>query len=522
MSRTLADRLSKAQAEISRRGLDPNAARSRAGGSPFGGGRMGQGQTASRGGAPQPRAARPPTGKLSGREHEFLMDLVPDDEGAPPQRGSINPERKKALHLAVVASDAVRIDIAPNEALDAPLPRTEPMVNQAKQALQRLAKERQISVPKGDYLQTFMSDVMDEIFGYGPLEKVLSNEKISEVMVNGPYIVFVEVGGQLHESGFKFADDDHLEKVIRRIAAPLDRPVDFDHPLLDGRLPDGSRVNAVVRPCSLDGPNLTIRRFAQDKLTIDNLINFKSMSPEMAKFLEALVVSKKNVVISGGTGSGKTTLINCLSGYIPTGDRVVTIEDAAELQLKQRNVVRLETKKRSPNSETEVTIRDCVKNALRMRPERIIVGECRGGECLDMLQAMNTGHDGSMTTVHSNNPRACISRLETLVMMAGADLPIQVVRRQIVDAVHFIVQASRLRDGSRKVTYITEIVRLEGDMPILSDIFRFEDKGDNAAGKVHGYHSATGNRPVCVEDLKQKGFDFPPEYYMQRRPRGFQ
>ena len=520
MSRTLADRLSSAQAEIARRGIDPGSAGGGSrGGSPFGGaGRLGGGGPVSRGG--QAVAPRPPTPALSTtREHPFLMDLVPDEPGAPPQRGSINIERKKALHLAVVASDAVRIVIAPDQPLDTPLPRTQPLVTEAKATLQRLAQERQINVPKGEFLQTFMSDVLDEIFGYGPLEKVLTNDKISEVMVNGPYIVFVEVSGQLYESGFKFADDDHLEKVIRRIAAPLDRPVDVDHPLLDGRLPDGSRVNAVVRPCAIDGPNLTIRRFSKERLTIDNLINYASMSPEMGKFLEALVVSKKNVVISGGTGSGKTTLINCMSGFIPSGDRVVTIEDAAELQLKQRNVVRLETKKPSPTSPTEVTIRDCVKNALRMRPERIIVGECRGGECLDMLQAMNTGHDGSMTTVHSNNPRSCVSRLETLVMMAGSDLPIQVVRRQIVDAVHFIVQASRLRDGSRRVTYITEVVRLEGDMPILSDIFRFEDQGDDRNGKVDGYHSPTGNRPVCVEDLKQKGFDFPPEFYMQKRPR---
>ena len=447
------------------------------------------------------------------------MDLRADEPGAPPQRGSIDPERKNAIHLAVAASDAVRTEIAPDKSLDVPLTRTQDLVDEAKSALQRLAKERVIKVPKGEYLKTFMSDVLDEIFGFGPLEKVLSNDKVTEVMVNGPYIVFVEIAGQIHESGFKFADDDHVEKVIRRIAAPLDRPVDHDNPLLDGRLPDGSRVNAVVRPCSIDGPNLTIRRFSKEKLGISDLIGFASVTPEMAKFLEAIVVSKKNVVVSGGTGSGKTTLINCLSGFIPASDRMVTIEDAAELQLKQRNVVRLETKKPSPASPFEVTIRDCVRNALRMRPERIIVGECRGGECLDMLQAMNTGHDGSMTTVHSNNPRACVSRLETLVMMAGADLPIQVVRRQIVDAVDFIVQASRLRDGSRKVTYITEVVRLEGDMPILSDIFTFEDNGDNAAGKVDGYHAPTGNRPVCADSLKQKGFEFPPEFYQRRLPR---
>jgi pilus assembly protein CpaF len=270
-----------------------------------------------------------------------------------------------------------------------------------------------------------------------------------------------------------------------------------------------------MRPCALDGPNMSIRKFKKDKLSIDNLINFGSITPDMAEFLRAIVVARQNIVVSGGTGSGKTTLINCLSGFIPEHERTVTIEDAAELQFKQRNVVRLETKKPTPDAPTEVTIRDCVRNALRMRPERIVVGECRGGEALDMLQAMNTGHDGSMTTVHANDPRSCIARLESLVLMAGVDFPIFVVRKQIAEAIHFIVQASRLRDGSRKVTHITEVQGIEGENVILTNIFEFQDLGDDENKKVKGEHRPSGIRPNCTNLLKQYGFDLPPSMFMK-------
>jgi pilus assembly protein CpaF len=339
-------------------------------------------------------------------------------------------------------------------------------------------------------------------------------EGISEIMVNGPYIVFVENSGKLVESGYKFLDDDHVERIIKRIVKPLGRVVDEDHPLVDARLPDGSRVNAVIRPCAIDGPNMTIRKFSRERLTIPDLLKFGSLNENMARFLEAAVVSRRNIIVSGGTGSGKTTLINVLSGYIPEHERTVTIEDAAELQLKQRNVVRLETKKPTPDNPQEVTIRDCVVNALRMRPERIVVGECRSGEALDMLQAMNTGHDGSMTTIHSNSPRDCISRLETLVLMAGVDLPLSVVRKQIASAIHIIVQAGRLRDGSRKVTYITEIQGMEGDTIIMSDIFKFVDQGDGPEGKMSGQHEASGRRPNCFKFFQQYGYDLPPSVFM--------
>jgi len=356
--------------------------------------------------------------------------------------------------------------------------------------------------------------VMDEIFGFGPLEPLIRTDDISEIMVNGPYIVFVERKGRLVESGHKFLDDDHVERIVKRVVKPLGRVVDGHNPLVDARLPDGSRVNAVIRPCAIDGPNMTIRKFAKDKLGIQDLLNFASLNDNMATFLEAAVVSRQNIIVSGGTGSGKTTLINVLSGFIPGHERTVTIEDAAELQFKQRNVVRLETKKPSPQSPQEVTIRDCVINALRMRPERIVVGECRGGEALDMLQAMNTGHDGSMTTIHSNSPRDCISRLETLVLMAGVDLPLSVVRKQISSAINVIVQASRLRDGSRKITQISEVQGMEGETIVLSDVFKFADEGDGPDGKIIGTHKAGGSRPRCVARFKQYGFDLPPAVFM--------
>jgi pilus assembly protein CpaF len=275
----------------------------------------------------------------------------------------------------------------------------------------------------------------------------------------------------------------------------------------------------VLRPVALDGPSVSIRKFSKKKLTFDDLIRFGSMTEEIALFLEAIVVSRQNIVVSGGTGSGKTTLVNCLSSYIPEAERTVTIEDAAELQLKQRNVVRLETKKPTPQTPTEITIRDCVRNALRMRPERIVVGECRGGETLDMLQAMNTGHDGSLTTVHSNDPRSCISRLESLVLMAGMDMPLSVVRKQVANSINFIVQVSRLRDGSRKITHVTEIQGMEADVVTLADIFKWVDEGDTPEGKVNGYHSVMGVRPRCQGDFKRYGYDLPPSMFLERKRR---
>jgi pilus assembly protein CpaF len=395
-----------------------------------------------------------------------------------------------------------------------PLERT-PEREQLVQQRYLQAKQRGIQVPAGVPEERFYSNVLDEIFGFGPMEQLVRENTISEIMVNGPYIIYIEQKGKLRESGVKFLDDDHVERITKRIIKPLGRVVDENSPLVDARLPDGSRVNAVIRPCAIDGPSITIRKFSKDKLKIDDLIRFGSLSADMAEFLRACVVSRLNVVVSGGTGSGKTTLLNILSGYIPEDERIVTIEDAAELQLQQRHVVRLETKKPTPTTPREVSIRDLVVNSLRMRPERVVIGECRSGETLDMLQAMNTGHDGSLTTVHSNSPRDCISRLETLVLMAGVDLPLQVVRKQIASAIHLIVQASRLRDGSRKVTYITEIQGIEGETPTLMDIFKFVETGEEN-GKVVGEMESCGLRPKCEPKLRLHGFNLPSSMFMKK------
>jgi pilus assembly protein CpaF len=444
---------------------------------------------------------------------------MPLEEPAPPdtpvQRGFISAGRAERLRLQLWLADNLRKSIAPDVPLDLPLPRTPEREKLIHERYQQALQRANIKIPSDLTEEQFYNNVLDEIFGLGPLEPFIKSDGINEIMVNSPYIIFIEIKGKgLVESGHKFLDDDHVERVIKRIVKPLGRPADADHPLVDARLPDGSRVNAVLRPCALDGPNITIRKFSKEKLSAESLINFGSLTPNMAEFLRACVVSRLNIIISGGTGSGKTTLINCLSGFIPEDERTVTIEDAAELQLKQRNVVRLETKKPTPDSPGVITIRDCVVNALRMRPERIIVGECRAGETLDMLQAMNTGHDGSMTTVHANSPRDCISRLETLVLMAGVDLPIQVVRMQIAKAINLIVQVNRLRDGSRKVTYITEVQGIEGDTPILTDLFKFVEKGEEN-GKVVGEHEPAGLRPKCEQTLKNHGFNLPPAMFMK-------
>lgn len=359
----------------------------------------------------------------------------------------------------------------------------------------------------------FFEALVDEIVGFGPIEPLLNDKDVTEIMVNRADLVYMEKKGQVIDSGIVFVNDAHVERVINKIVKPLGRSANRDTPLVDARLPDGSRVNAVVPPCAIDGPNITIRKFSKTPFQVQDLINFGSLNQDMADFLRACVVSKLNIVVSGGTGSGKTTLLNVLSSYIPDGDRIVTIEDAAELNLMQRHVVRLETKKPTSRQDTEVSIRDLVINSLRMRPERIVVGECRGGEALDMLQAMNTGHDGSLTTVHANTPRDTISRLETLVLMAGMDLPLSVVRKQIVSAVDLIVQQARLRDGQRKVTAITELTGLEGDTPVMQDIFTFAETGEKE-GRVLGNFTPGGMRPLCEQRLKNHGFNLPPSMFM--------
>lgn len=447
--------------------------------------------------------------------HSLLIPLEHEPVGTPIQRGFISEARSERLRLQLWLADSIRKSIAPDLSLDLPLERTPEREHLVRQRFQQVLERTNVKIPSSMPDDQFFANVCDEIFGLGPLDSLVNSDEITEIMVNGPYIIFVEHKGRLVESGHKFLDDDHVERIVKRIVLPLGRSADPENPLIDARLPDGSRVNAVIRPCAIDGPNLTIRKFSRDKLTIDDLIRFGSLTPQMAQFLEACVVSRLNIVVSGGTGSGKTTLINVLSAFIPDHERTVTIEDAAELQFKQRNVVRLETKKPTPQSPGVVTVRNCVINALRMRPERIVVGECRGGESLDMLQAMNTGHDGSMTTVHANHPRSCFDRLESLVLMAGVDLPLFVVRKQIASSIDLIVQSSRLRDGSRKITHITEVQGMEGQNPVLQDVFIFNDQGDDQQGKVVGRYEPNGIRPKCESRLKRNGFNFPASMFMK-------
>jgi pilus assembly protein CpaF len=356
-------------------------------------------------------------------------------------------------------------------------------------------------------------EVLDELTGYGPIQPLLDDADINEVMVNGPKAVYVERKGKVVKTDVCFENNDHVLRVIDRIVTPLGRRVDADHPTVDARLPDGSRVNAVIPPVAIDGPSITIRKFSRERLSIQQLVNFGSLTDTMAEFLQACVVARLNVLISGGTGSGKTTLLNILSSYIPEDERIVTIEDAAELQLQQEHVVRLETKPPNADGSGGVTIRDLVRNSLRMRPERIVVGEVRGGEALDMLQAMNTGHDGSLTTLHANTPRDAISRLETMSLMAGIELPIKVVREQIASAVDLIVQQTRLRDGSRKVTQVTEVAGMEGDTIVLTDIFKYEQTGVSTEGKVLGEMKPTGIRPLFTTRLEAAGFKLRPEVF---------
>ncbi|MFN8434920.1 MAG: CpaF family protein [Anaerolineales bacterium] len=386
-------------------------------------------------------------------------------------------------------------------------------VTYIQQNIGRVFDTTQLKFPE-DLKREIFKQVLNDLLGFGPIQPLLDDPDISEIMVNGPKKIFIEKKGQLTKSEITFDDDDHVLRVIDRIIMPLGRRVDFDSPTVDARLPDGSRVNAVVRPVSIDGPSITIRKFRKDKLKAEDLIAFGSITKQMADFLEACVKARFNIVISGGTGSGKTTLLNVVSGFIPEGERIVTIEDAAELQLQQDHVMRMETKPANSDGLHAVTIRDLVKNSLRMRPDRIVVGEVRGGEALDMLQAMNTGHDGSLTTVHSNSPRDAISRLETLVLMAGMELPLKVVRTQISSAIDLIVQQTRLKDGKRKVTAITEVAGMEGDVVVLTDIFKFNQTGVTQDGQVLGELQPTGIRPNFTPRLEAAGFKLGAEVFM--------
>jgi pilus assembly protein CpaF len=354
--------------------------------------------------------------------------------------------------------------------------------------------------------QVLVKQIKDELLGFGPIQPLIEDPTVSEVMVNRADRVYVERGGKLTLTDVKFEDDAHVRRIIDRIVVPLGRYIDADSPLVDARLPDGSRVNAVISPVAVAGPCITIRKFGNGVLTAEDLVRLGAFPAPVAEFLKACVLARLNIVVAGGTGSGKTTLLNVLSGFIPTHERIVTIEDAAELKLAQDHVITLEAKRPSANGKGEVTTRDLVRNALRMRPERIVVGEVRGGDALDMLQAMNTGHDGSLTTLHANTPRDVISRIETMALMGGIDFPVKVIREQIASAIHLIIQQSRLRDGSRRITSITEIGGMEGDKVVLQEVFRYEEDGLDADGKIVGRLRAAGLRPRCMPKLEQTGF----------------
>lgn len=358
-----------------------------------------------------------------------------------------------------------------------------------------------------DYMR-ILDSIANEVLGFGPIQPLLDDETVNEVMVNGFDQVFVERFGKLHVTDVSFDDDNHVMRVIDKIVSPLGRRVDEGSPMVDARLPDGSRVNAIIPPLSLIGPVLTIRRFPRQPLGVDDLVRLSSMNRDMADFLSASVEARLNIIVSGGTGSGKTTLLNVLTSFIPDGERIVTVEDAAELQLIQRHVLTLESRPANIDGKGEINIRDLVRNTLRMRPDRIIVGEVRAGEALDMLQAMNTGHDGSLTTAHANTPRDVLSRLETMVLMSGMDLPVRAIRDQIAKAINLIVQQERMQDGTRKITHITEVQGMEGDTIILQDLFVYEQTGYEG-GKVLGAYRATGARPQIFEKFESMGINLP-------------
>ena len=368
--------------------------------------------------------------------------------------------------------------------------------------------------------QRLFEQIVAEILGYGPLQPLLVDPTITEIMVNGADQVYVERAGKLEKTNLTFESDEHVMRIIDRIVAPLGRRIDESSPYVDARLPDGSRVNAVIPPIALNGPTLTIRIFAKTPLTIDNLIEFGSITPEAVEFCRACVVARLNIVVSGGTGSGKTTLLNVLSGFIPESERIVTVENAAELQLRQEHVVTLESRPPNIEGKGEISIRDLVVNCLRMRPDRIVVGECRSGEALDMLQAMNTGHDGSLTTAHSNSPRDTLARLETMVLMAGMDLPMRAIREQISSAVDLIVHEERMRDGTRKVVNITEVQGMEGDVIVMQDVFTFQQTGVEG-GKVIGRLRPTGIRPKFMERIEQANIHLPPNIFGVGTRRGY-
>lgn len=461
--------------------------------------RIEQGQGSDSG----PKPPQQPSGQPGGADSSRLSSLQIKRTNAPvtsPQAGSYFDLKTRVQNKLLAELDP-SMDIS----------RTEDVKRTIQDLFEQILAEENIVLSRPERARLF-EQITAEILGLGPLQPLLEDDSITEIMVNGAKNIYIERKGKLHRVPVTFENNEHVLRIIDRIVAPLGRRIDESSPYVDARLQDGSRVNAVIPPISLVGPVLTIRKFSKNPISVDQLIQFGSISPEAVQFLKACVEARLNIVISGGTGSGKTTLLNVMSGFIPDDERIVTIENAAELQLRQEHVVTLESRPPNIEGRGEITIRDLVINSLRMRPERIIVGECRGGETLDMLQAMNTGHDGSMTTAHANSPRDALSRIETMCLMAGMDLPVRAIREQVASAVDVICQQERMRDGTRKVTSVTEVSGMEGDVITMTDIFSFEQTGVEA-GKIIGRLRPTGLRPKFMDQIEAAGINLPPSIF---------
>jgi pilus assembly protein CpaF len=467
-----------------------------------GGGSGGQGGSGGSGGSGGGDPEDPKLAALRARKQSVVgQDGRP---GAPAQGG-----RNENSYMDLKARVQQKLLNEMDQSMD--ISRKSEVRNHIEELFNSILAEESMVLSRAERQRLFDA-IVAEILGFGPLEPLLADDTVTEIMVNGPKNIFVERKGNLVRANIAFEGDEHVLKVIDRIVSPLGRRVDESSPIVDARLPDGSRVNAIIRPLALCGPTITIRKFSKKPLGVEDLIRFGSLTPEIAEFLRACIIARLNSVVAGGTGSGKTTLLNVLSSFIPADERIVTVENAAELQLRQEHVVTLES--RPPNIEGKgaVSIQDLVVNCLRMRPDRIVVGECRSGEALDMLQAMNTGHDGSLTTLHANSPRDTIARLEVMCLMAGMDLPVRAIREQIASAVDLIAQQSRLRDGSRRVMNITEVQGMEGEMITMSDIFEFEQTGIEG-GKIIGRIRPTGIRPKFTDRIEDAGIHLPPSVF---------
>jgi pilus assembly protein CpaF len=457
-------------------------------------------QTNAPAGAPSSStpASRPPTGNEQSKLTEMRLKRAP---------ASTSPTRDAYLDLKTRVQNKLLAEMDPSMDVS----KTDEVRATIEGLYDSVLAEENIILSRVERQRLF-EQIVAEILGFGPIEPFLADETITEVMVNGPKNIYIERGGKVVRTTAQFESNDHVMRIIDRIVAPLGRRIDEAQPYVDARLPDGSRVNAVIPPISLVGPTITIRKFFKIPLTVEQIIANGSITPEAIEFLKACVISRLNMLVSGGTGSGKTTLLNILSGFIPEDERIVTIENAAELQLRQEHVVTLESRPPNIEGRGEVSIRDLVINSLRMRPERIIVGECRGAESLDMLQAMNTGHDGSLTTLHANTPRDALARMETMVLMAGMELPHRAIREQISSAIDVIVQQERMRDGSRRVVTVAEVQGMEGDVITMSDIFTFEKTGIEN-GKIIGRLMPTGLRPKFIERIEAAGIRLPPNIF---------